>query len=114
MCVIILRKKKNETTSCAEKISIFVLSSHLDAIGEQNNVQYLSISCQYLVYLYCTYLRCAILAAAAAAAAAVVRPGAVRRGSRKGGDELGWAHTQILDKAPTKAYKRKPQQTRQK
>ena len=37
--------------------------------------------------------------------------GRVRGG---GGDKLGWGHTRILDKAPTKAYKTKPQQTKQK
>ena len=46
-----------ERTPEPEKMSILVLSSHLDPIGEQNDVQYLSISCQYFVYLYCTYLR---------------------------------------------------------
>ena len=35
------------TQSWAEKWSIFVLRSHLDPIGEQNDVQYFSISCQY-------------------------------------------------------------------
>ena len=36
---------------------VCVLNSHLDPIGERNDVQYLSISCQCLVDLYCTYLR---------------------------------------------------------
>ena len=35
-------------------------------------------------------------------------------GKEGGGDKLGWENTQILNKAPAKAYKRKPQQTRQK
>ena len=40
--------------SCAEKLSMFVLNSHLDPIGEQNDVQYWSIPCQY-IYMY-TYV----------------------------------------------------------
>ena len=43
----------------------------------------------------------------ATAAAAAVGPGG-------GGDKLGWGHIKILDKAPTEAYKTKPQHTRQK
>ena len=37
------------TQSCAEKLSNLVLSSHLDPIGEQNDVQYLSIFLSILI-----------------------------------------------------------------
>ena len=43
---------RHVTQSCADKLSIFVLNSHLDPIGEQHDVQYLSISCVYMVYIY--------------------------------------------------------------
>ena len=32
---------------------------------------------------------------------------------RSGGYKFGWEHIQILDEAPTEAYKTKPQHTRQ-
>ena len=49
LCFYLFGKTSNRrgTQSCAGKWSIVVLSSHLDPIGEQNDVQYLSISCQY-------------------------------------------------------------------
>ena len=46
-------------------------------------------------------------ATAAAAMASAEGPGGR-------GDKLGWGHIKILDKAPTEAYKTKPQQTKQK
>ena len=52
-----------ERNSMQEQSSIFVLNSHLDLIGDQNDAQYLSIHCAYLAYLVlylptllCTYL----------------------------------------------------------
>ena len=44
--------------------------------------------------------------------AAALGPRAVRRGSRgEGGNKLGWGHIKVQDKAPTEAYKTKPQHT---
>ena len=42
---------RRATHSCAEKMTNFVLNSHLDPIGNQNDVQQILIYCVYCAYL---------------------------------------------------------------
>ena len=63
LCFYLFGKTSNSrwTQFHADKLSIWALNSHLDPIGDQNHVQYLSRSCVYSTYLvlylptYCIY-----------------------------------------------------------
>ena len=62
LCIFLKALDRRGTNRQSKWRLNFVLSSHIDPIGDQNDVQYLSIYWVYLVYLvlgtYCTYCTC--------------------------------------------------------